>query len=747
MTKTLLSGMIAFPALLCPISASASDPVAPGNLEAEVNGMVVGLTWEWGNAGECILAEDFEGDIFPAPNWEVRNTYSLDEFGNWQLYNFEDEPGVMLSHSGFQTATLMMGTDDPDEPSLSHQDEWLIVRPGVGAAYMEFWYFLHPELLEVGGFRDFPDHYYVNISYDNGESWEELWDGRWDMGAYEGVQQASLFLGDETDEDTLVAFHAVSGEEESLYFLWCVDDVEFFTAEEMSKRSLSVKKAPRKSLDPIYANIPVRRAFTPRDRSARVIEPSEWLNNGNITYRIYLDDEIVADYLKARCFTDYSTKTAGSHTYRVMAWSEAIDEEFDAAYVDVDIEEVIFAAPVNLAASWEQQDNGKYVIQTNWDAPEGTAEPAYYLVYVNGKSIAWVEPDGELSAGQSGLYKGVYTFEVEACYEFPTGVSERVAATIYPGTVPAPENLTAKPYGNGVTLKWTAAEVEGFDPIGYSVYRGDELLKENLAATEFTDDEAPAGTYYYNVHALYADGEVSLPASVLYEGDECGAEALPFAENFDNGHLPAGWNVVLVDPNERVKDMYAWRFDNWFDAEIPAGSGLEGGFASANSVAAAMNRLETYLCTPFISLPEDSEEAVLTFTKYFEEDVPGPSGPASFTLSVSNDGDYWVDLLDLREVENGEVKVSLDQYAGEDIMIRWGLLGRNSGFAAVDNVVVKSSLAGVESIMAGKDNVDIISIDGKVIAADVTHDALKTLPSGIYLLRRKNGKTAKYIAR
>ncbi len=747
MTKTLLSGVIVLPALLWPIGARAFEPVAPGNLEAEVNGMVVGLTWEWGNAGECVLSEDFEGNIFPSENWEVRTTYSIDEFGNWQLYSFEDDPGVNLAHSGFQTATLMMGTDDPDEPYLSHQDEWLIVRPGAGAAYMEFWYFLHPELLEVGGYRDFPDHYYVNISYDNGETWEELWDGRWDMGAYEGVQQASLFLGDETDEDTLVAFHAVSGEEESLYFLWSVDDVEFFTAEEMSQRSLSVKKMPRKNPEATYANLPVRREFIPHDRTARIVEPSEWLNNGNMTYRIYLDDEIVADYLKARHFTDYSTKTPGRHTYRVMAWSEAVDEEFDAASVDVDIEEVIFAAPVNISASWEQQENGKYTIQTAWDAPEGDMEPAYYIVYVNGKTIAWIEPDGNLTAGQTGLYKGVYTFEVEACYEFPDGVSERVSATIYPGTVPTPENLTAIPEGNNVILKWTSAEVEGFDPVGYNVYRGDKLLVENLTVTEFTDTEAPAGVYYYNVHALYADNEVSLPASVMYDEGEPDAVSLPFEENFDNGHLPLGWSVVLVDPNERVKDMYAWRFDNWFDAEIPAESGLNGGFASANSLAAAMNRLETYLYTPVISLPKDDDELVLTFTMYFEEDTPGPSGPASFILGITNDGDYWEDLLNLRNVENGEVTVPIDRYAGENVMIRWGLLGRNSGFAAIDNVTVKSSSTVVEAVMTGNGLVDIIGVDGKVVSSGVNFEAVKQLPEGIYILRYMNGKTVKYIAR
>ena len=76
----------------------------------------------------------------------------------------------------------------------------------------------------------------MKISRDNGSTWTELWDARWDMGGVDAVQQASLFLGEETDENTIVAFNAVSGPEESLYFLRTVDDVAFYAADEARKR-------------------------------------------------------------------------------------------------------------------------------------------------------------------------------------------------------------------------------------------------------------------------------------------------------------------------------------------------------------------------------------------------------------------------------------------------------------------------------------------------------------------------------
>ena len=58
------------------IPAAAFTPAAPGNLKADVNGIIADLSWDWGNAGEPTLAESFEADAFAAP-WSVKNTYSF----------------------------------------------------------------------------------------------------------------------------------------------------------------------------------------------------------------------------------------------------------------------------------------------------------------------------------------------------------------------------------------------------------------------------------------------------------------------------------------------------------------------------------------------------------------------------------------------------------------------------------------------------------------------------------------------
>ncbi len=190
--------------------------------------------------------------------------------------------------------------------------------------------------------------------------------------------------------------------------------------------------------------------------------------------------------------------------------------------------------------------------------------------------------------------------------------------------------------------------------------------------------------------------------------------------------------------------MYSWRGDNWFEYAVPAEAGLNGGFISTNGLAAGMNRLETYISTPLIYLP-DNGGATLTFTKFFEELAAGPTGPAAFQCSISTDeGQTWNSIENLVEVPNGKVTVPLSDYDGRKVMLRWEFLGRNSGFAAIDDVVFDADTSGVEEVEAAADDcIDIFSIDGTVVAKSAERSLLRTLPGGIYLLRHSDGRTEK----
>lgn len=731
--------------LTLPAAAQGFEPCAPSNLNAEVNGLEVNLSWDWGNAGEAVFSESFEQETFPE-NWTLKNTYSFapEEGGNWMVYDYSETGDLNLAHDGVRSALLMMAmSGDDEEMSTYHQDEWLMVKPGEGAVYMDFWYYLYPELLQVGPYQDFPDHYYVMISRDNGETWTELWDGRWDMGDIDAVQQASLFLGEPADEDTVVAFNAVSGPEESLYFLWAVDDVNFYTADEAATRTLKARTYNPGAFADAIGNIRTHRTFRPAPgalRSASRIPEEEWLNAGNTTFRVYLDGEIVGDYIKARHFTDYSSKEAGTHTYSVMAWSESEDYEYDETAIDVDIEDVVFSPATDLRVSFKEQEDGKYEINAEWEMPEGDVTPDHFNVYVNGKSIGWTSVD-DRALGQSGIYKGAYTFSVEAVYIRPDGVSGLVSATVYPGTVPAPENLKATPSGNDVTLSWDAAQPSENALSAYTVFRGTEKIAELSDALTFTDTNVADGCYAYSVHAVYSDGTVSLPVCETLTIGEPAAKPLPYTETFDTPHLPADWKAELIDPRGSVKEMYNWRFDNWFELDIPQESGITGSFASISGVAAGMNKLECHLYAPEIAIAGDADP-MLSFCKYYFEEKPGPSGPAQFLLQISEDnGESWTDLLDLSAAANGECKVSLAEYAGKTVMIRWSFLSRMSGDAAIDNVSI-SDITGICTAIGSDGLTDVYTPDGILVARGIQASDIANLPAGLYILKT-DGKTFK----
>lgn len=739
-----LGALTSFCALMAALQADAFTPCAPTGLNVNsVNG-IVDLSWEWGNAGNPTATFGFESDTLPE-GCSVKATNPDPEL-TWTIYDFNGSDET-FAHDGTRVVMLPMGFDDKADSTLNHQDEWLILNPGEGAVYMDFWYFLHPQLLEDGGFRDFPDHYYVHISRDKGATWTELWDGRWDIGRVEGLQQASIFLGEPTDADTRIAFNAVSADNLSLFYLWIVDDVQFLSAEEKAATPLRIKARDLADLTGMSTgSIATHRTFTPSTSAqARRAPRAEWLNNGLTTFRIYAGDILVGDYIKARNFTDYTRKDAGRWEYRVMAWNEAEDREYPFASTEVDIVNPEFPMPRNPIAYVENLGSDRYTVSVSWEAPEGNLKPSHYNVYLNDKSIGWIDDPNDLSLGQTGLYKGLYEFAIEAVYDYPEGTSGRVYASAAAGTVYTAENLRLSRSGADNILTWSHPSPAGTVP-AYDIYRGDLKVASGLKDTSFTDANAPEGVYTYHVHAVYEDGEISLPATVKAGTGTAVTYVLPFRETFDNGHLPSDWEVSLVDPRMSIKDMYAWRFDNWFDIKLPSPEGFDGGFASVSGIAAGMNKLETHVTTPPVVIP--AEGATLSFNCFYADDKMGPTGSAQFLLMASPDnGTNWYELKDLAASDEGVVTTDLADYAGTTSMIRWSFLSRNSGEAAIDNVQITAGSTAIVTVET--DNSDRVSIhtpSGVTVARNVTRDRISTLTPGIYLIS-SGGKTTKIMVR
>ena len=133
------------------------------------------------------------------------------------------------------------------------------------------------------------------------------------------------------------------------------------------------------------------------------------------------------------------------------------------------------------------------------------------------------------------------------------------------------------------------------------------------------------------------------------------------------------------------------------------------------------------------------------FVKYY--DGPVASESTLFQLQASADGETWDLLADLTSCDNGQCIYSLADYEGQRIQLRWSVLSRNAGVAAVDNVEICESVSVDEvAVSPADDVVDVFTPAGVRVAEKMHKEQLKSLAPGLYILRGLSG-SRKYIAR
>jgi hypothetical protein len=129
--------------------------------------------------------------------WTVNN-YSSAEFGPFGVY-----------HAGLWW-------------DYSHQDEWLITPEVdiVATSVLSF------ESTVWEG-STYGDHYYVKVSTDGGTTWTPVWDAStltgnaWNYYDYPYSIDLSSFAG----ETVKIAFNAVDGDGQGLWYIWFVDNI------------------------------------------------------------------------------------------------------------------------------------------------------------------------------------------------------------------------------------------------------------------------------------------------------------------------------------------------------------------------------------------------------------------------------------------------------------------------------------------------------------------------------------------
>ncbi len=181
------------------------------NLSGEAFAMDVHLQWSppQCNGGGNPMNQGFEEQDFPPVGWDriISNTSAT-----WSHTGISSPVGV---HSGNYSAGLYW--------DYYHQDEWLIAKNIYVNGNLQFW-----SMAYQGSAHG--DHYYVQVSTDQGQSWVTLLDmsalppfpgaGGYNHWQLPYVVDMSSFLGDVVD----IAWHAMDANSQGLWYYWAIDD-------------------------------------------------------------------------------------------------------------------------------------------------------------------------------------------------------------------------------------------------------------------------------------------------------------------------------------------------------------------------------------------------------------------------------------------------------------------------------------------------------------------------------------------
>ena len=701
-----------FALCLLPTGAQAQT-----NLQAEVNGSKVDLSWELPTGMNDVENNGFEDDTFPGEGWTVQTANGSDYRCTWFHYPTDDfsqfDNYTDYIHTGSHSAMVFMDLGTHPDGSSANQDEWLISPPYDNATNLEFYSYIDPMVLEYDTYEGYDDHYYVKVSHDGGNTWQVIWDARTQCSPDGGWQLVSLPLGAATP-DTRIAFHAVSGKASAtdhLYFLWAIDDVR------------------------ISGPAP----------AAPISKAASTTSFGG--YNIYLDGQLIAGSINARQYTDVSEKAEGEHTYRVAFYDALTDEESEGVQTTVNILAPTFDAPLNVQVSSRYDSEQGYTAVITWDEPQGNQKPEGYIVYCNGMWAGYGIT--ETSFENTGLTKGVYEYKVSAMYDNPSGESEAVGDVIAIGTRMPVTQLSAELGDNGqVELSWQAPADRDHSVKGYNVYRSTTAIATGITTCTYTDTAVPQGQFDYTVTAVYDDDVESMPSAVSISNGTMPVHPLPFSETFDTPFKPADWTVENL--YQYTEDFYVWRFDDWFEMNIN-GNGFDGYYASIDGISAGWAGIMAHLVTPPLST---AHEAGQTLTLSYDLDYLSMWDDCEAFIEYSTDrGASWQDVEMLTpyhdtDLEEGAtcspVHITHDVTNLSDtgeIMFRWYYSGNMDGHIAIDNVRLEATgTTGISQATTDHQPLTVYTTQGVKVAE--TNGATPALPAGVYIFRQ-NGHTVK----
>ena len=225
--------------------------------------------------------------------------------------------------------------------------------------------------------------------------------------------------------------------------------------------------------------------------------------SGANSVKIVPDDDLVLDLPEYLTSGKYSIKkmiyvpTGGNAYYNVMTSFQEPQEWAFQVFFNVGGDGSVDAGATAAATfnfEFDTWMESKVIVDLNADWAE------YYL---NGALIyAWQWTLGA-SGGGCALQLGALDFygQPESNYFFDD------MAIYVEDALPAPSNLTATVTDNDIELNWTAAGPPSAKALlGYNVYRGIQIIAEEISEVTYTDTELLPGTYTYDVKAVFDEG-------------------------------------------------------------------------------------------------------------------------------------------------------------------------------------------------------------------------------------------------
>ncbi|MDY0151657.1 MAG: carboxypeptidase regulatory-like domain-containing protein [Candidatus Cloacimonas sp.] len=543
----------------------------------------VALTWQAPNPGAVGITEGFEGATFPPTDWTqvITDTgaATLGVLPTWcQAGSIALDP-VVAPHGGAYQAAMWW--------SYSHQDEWLKTPQFTcpPAATMNFWSYVF-----FGSTNS--DHYYVQVSTDNGANWTILWDATAQTGGQnEYTAPISVDLAAYAGQPIKLALHAEDPPtNDGMWYVWFVDDIQIgspagvlkFNADQLSRASQADIKAPVS-----FVSLPASRALV---SNPKLVEPTLTVadNCGERTmlgYKVWR--LLAANQANEALWTSLTPTAITPTTYTDNTWAPLPSGVYKYAVKSIYTNDVASAPAFS-----NQIDKGMMGTLTGTVTEFGTNLPVAGATVTAGEYSGVSNATGVYSFG---VYAGTYTVTcAKASYQTATQAGVVIVGlqtttqnfVMTEITLPAAA-VQAVIAGNNVNVTWMAPGTGGGEWIHYDSGENDDSIGTGGAADFDVAVRYPGSALTeYAGMSLYAlkvwPAQAGTFSARVWTG---GTPTAPGTMVADQAFTPApldAWNTVtLTNPvaitgSEELWFGYRCNVTTGYPAGVDAGPGTEG---------------------------------------------------------------------------------------------------------------------------------------------------------------------------